>query len=298
VPKLRVGVADTLDARPLAWGLLKGHHADLFSPVGHPAPLIGRLLEQRGVDIALTPAIEVARLGGLRVLPDLCVSFPAEARSLVLLSPSPVAEVCRVLRERCTPTAAAVTSIVLEERYGRRPEMVELDPGGLGPLGLARSLTRRLARSLAELTSGEALLLTGGVGLAASIERLDATGLRRLHRMDLGTAWRELTGLPLVVGVWAVREGVRLPELPFYFKSSLRYGLSSLDAIAREAAAELGVGSLVISDYLRHTVGYFLQDDELRSLEELFRRAARHGLVPERRLAVYAPSRPHHGPTS
>ena len=292
MPKLRIGIADTLDARPLAWGFLKGHHADLFSPVGHPAPLIGRLLEQRGVDIALTPAIEVARLGGLRVLPDLCVSFPAAARSLVLLSPSPIEEVRRVLRERSAPTSAVALSIVLVERYGIRPELLDLEPGGLRALSLARRL--------AELAPGEALLVTGGAGLAASIERLEGThaGLRlqRMKRLDLGTAWRELTGLPLVVGVWAAREGVRLPELPFYFKSSLRYGLSSLDSIAREAAAELSVGSPAISSYLRHTVGYFLQDDEIRSLEELFRRAARHGLVPERRLEIYAPSRPHQGP--
>jgi len=289
VPKLRVGIADTLDARPLAWGFLKGHHADLFSPIGHPAPLIGRLLEQRGVDIALTPAIEVARLGGLRVLPDLCVSFPGEARSLLLLSPSPIEEVRRVLRGRRASTSAVALSILLEERYGIRPDVLELDPGGLR----AESLAGRLA----ELGSGEALLLTGGTGLAAAVERGEGTrSVRLLRRLDVGAAWRDLTGLPLVVGVWAVREGVSLPELPFYFKSSLRYGLSSLDAIAREAAAELAVDSATISDYLRRSVSYFLRDEELRGLADLLCRAAGHGLVPERRLAVYDAGGTHHGP--
>ncbi len=289
MPKLRVGIADTLDALPLAWGFLKGHHADLFSPSSHPAPLIGRLIEQRGVDVALIPAIEVARLGGLQVLPDLCVSFPAEAGSLVLLTPSPIGEVRHVLRERSVPTSAAALSIVLAERYGIRPEELELEPGGLRP--------DNVARRVAALRHGEALLLTGRVGLAASIGQADETrgagplqDPNRLNRLDLGTAWRELTGLPLVVGVWAVRDGVSLPELPFYFKSSLRYGLSSLDAIARQAAAELGVGSLSISNYLRRAIGYFLQEAELRSLEELFRRAASHGLVPERPLRIYGSS--------
>ena len=46
--------------------------------------------------------------------------------------------------------------------------------------------------------------------------------------VNLCEAWTQATGLPMVFGVWAVRETVRLPDLNFYFKSSLRYGLASL----------------------------------------------------------------------
>ncbi|MGD2114220.1 MAG: hypothetical protein PVG07_04145 [Acidobacteriota bacterium] len=274
MPKLRVGIADTLDTRALAWGLLKGHHADLFSPLVRPAHLIGRLLEQGGVDVALTPSVEVAAVGGLQVLPDLCIAFHGAARSLVLLSRSPLSQIRRLMRERGTGTGAVALSILLAEIFGRFPEVEEREPGeltgGRGPLDPGRPTS---------LAPGEAVLLTGGAALRAPREDL--------HALDIGAAWRELTGRPLVMGVWAVRPGVTLPELPFYFKSSLRYGLSSLGAIAREGAAELGVGSRELEDYLRKTVSYLLREEERRGLQDLFDRAARHGLAPKRRLELY-----------
>lgn len=115
MPKLRVGIGDVLDARPLAWGLLKGHHADLFSPVVEPLPLVGRLLAQGDLEAGLVPVIDAAlspppdrapgEAPGLLALPDLCVAFPDEARSVVLVSASPLAEVRRVFLGRNARTA-------------------------------------------------------------------------------------------------------------------------------------------------------------------------------------------------
>lgn len=277
MPKLRVGIGDVLDARPLAWGLLKGHHADLFSPVTEPLPLVGRLLAQGDLEVGLLPVIDAAgppdpvepapgRPPGLLALPDLCVAFSGEARSILLVSSTPLAEVRRIYLGRSARTAAAVTRIVLAEGHGIAPDFLTEDP----PL-----------RPRAQLDPGEAALLIGGPAL-----RLGGRGPERgeregLHVLDLGTAWRELTGLPLVVGLWGVRADVTLPELPFYFKSSLRYGLASLSAIAREAAAELGLDSSEIEGFLRETVSYVLRDEERRGVDELLRRSARHGLVPE-----------------
>lgn len=140
------------------------------------------------------------------------------------------------------------------------------------------------------LDPGEAALVIGGPALRLSGLAQGPGGGEPFHLLDLGTAWRELTGLPLVVGLWVVRADVVLPELPFYFKSSLRYGLASLSAIARESAAELGLDSAEIERFLRATVSFVLRDEERRAVEELLRRAARHGLVPEGARVQFWPS--------
>lgn len=308
MPKLRVGIGDVLDARPLAWGLLKGHHADLFSPVTEPLPLVGRLLAQGDLEAGLVPVIDAAqppppdpsaerppgasqeRPATLLALPDLCVAFPGASPSIVLASASPLSEVRRVFLGRGARTAAAVARIVLAEALGLAPAYLAEDaPAAAGGAGVGR------------LEPGEAALVIGGPALRLSGLAPDGgappgghsgadSEPGSLHLLDLGSAWRELTGLPLVVGLWVVRSDAVLPELPFYFKSSLRYGLASLSAIAREEAAELGFDSAEIERFLRETVSFVLRDEERRSIEELLGRAARHGLVPEGAAVRFLPS--------
>lgn len=257
MPKVRVGVSDILDARPLAWGFMKGHHADLFATVSHPLPLVGRLLAQGGLDAGLLPAADLFRSPDLAVLPDLCVAFPGAARSLLLRASSPVGELTRVHLPRDTRTAALALRIVLADGYGVRPEYLEGDPAAI---------------AAAPPLPGEGALLIGGRGLAASSDDHVA--------FDLGAAWHELTGLPLVAGIWAVRPEMVLHDLPFYFKSSLRYGLASLDVIARESAAEIAVDSAELERFFRERVTYFLRDEERAGLAELLARSQRLGLVP------------------
>ena len=61
MPKLRVGIVNFLNSKPLAWGFLKGHHADLFAPTYHPPAMVARLLGQGALDIGLIPSVEVLR---------------------------------------------------------------------------------------------------------------------------------------------------------------------------------------------------------------------------------------------
>lgn len=261
MPKLRVGVGDIVDVKPLAWGFLKGHHADLFSTGSHPLGTAGRMLAEGALDIGLVPTVEVARHAELLALPDLCIAFSGGARGLSTLAldaHGDPADVRRVYLGRDARTSAAALRIVLAERFDAHPEYLEHAPGG-------------------RLEAGEAVLRIGG----AAIGRPGPAPGEELRRLDLAAAWRELTGLPLVVGLWAVRPGSTLPDLAFYFKSSLRYGLSSLGAIARESAAELGVDSGELIEYLRGSVTYFLQEEERRGVDELIARSIRHGMLGE-----------------
>lgn len=261
MPKLRVGVGDIVDVKPLAWGFLKGHHADLFTTGSHPLGTAARMLAEGALDIGLVPTVEVARHPQLLALPDLCIAFSGDAgglSTLALVTHGDPADVRRVYLGRDARTSAAALRIVLAERYGATPEYLEHAPAG-------------------RIEAGEAVLRIGG----AAIGRPGEGPAEELRRLDLAVAWRELTGLPLVVGLWAVRPGSTLPDLAFYFKSSLRYGLASLGAIARESAAELGVDSEELIEYLRGSVSYFLQDEERRGIDELIRRAVHHGIAPE-----------------
>lgn len=262
MPKLRVGIVNYLNSKPLAWGFLKGHHADLFAPSYHPPAQVARMLGQGTLDIGLIPSIEVQRIPGLRILPDLCVGARHEVRSVLLVSRGEPEQIRKVALDQNSRTSVALLRILLRERWGLDPEYFHERPD-----------PERM------LSEADAALLIGDAALKVDRERY------RIY--DLAGEWNELTGLPFVFAVWAVRPEVELPELPFYFKSSLRYGLSSLDALARESAAELGLGTEEIHAYLTENLGFFMRREEVEGLEEFYRRAHAHGLILEPRPLAF-----------
>ncbi|HKV12973.1 MAG TPA: menaquinone biosynthesis protein [Thermoanaerobaculia bacterium] len=258
MPKLRVGIVNFLNSKPLAWGFLKGHHADLFAPSYHPPALVARLLGQGNLDIGLIPSIEVQRIPNLKVLPDLCVAAKHEVRSVLLVSRGPLSEIKRVALDQNSRTSVALLRILLREKYGLDPEYIHERPD-----------PERM------LSEADAALVIGDPALKVDRDKYRIT--------DLAAEWNELTGLPFVFAVWAVRPGVEIPDLPFYFKSSLRYGLSSLDTLVREAAAELGLDSAEVRSYLTENLAFFLREEEIEGLEEFYRRAYNNGLILEPR---------------
>ncbi len=258
MPKLRVGIVNYLNSKPLAWGFLKGHHADLFAPSYHPPAMVARLLGQGNLDVGLIPSIEVQRIPNLRVLPDMCIAARHEVRSVLLVSRGPVEEIRRVALDQNSRTSATLVRVLLRERYGLDPEYLHERPDPERMLGEA-----------------DAALIIGDPALRVDRERY--------RIIDLAAEWHELTGLPFVFAVWAVRPEVDIPDLPFYFKSSLRYGLSSLDTVVREAAAELNLDSSEVRTYLTENLSFFLRDEEIEGLEEFYRRAHNHGLILEPR---------------
>ena len=258
MPKLRVGIVNFLNSKPLAWGFLKGHHADLFAPSYHPPALVARLLGQGNLDIGLIPSIEVQRIPNLKVLPDLCVAARHEVRSVLLVSRCPLPEIKRVALDQNSRTSVALLRILLRERYGLDPEYIHERPD-----------PERM------LSEADAALVIGDPALKVDRDRYLIT--------DLAAEWHELTGLPFVFAVWAVRPEVEIPDLPFYFKSSLRYGLSSLDTLVRESAAEMNLDTSEVRSYLTDNLAFFLRDEEIAGLEEFYRRAYKHGLILEPR---------------
>ncbi|HEX6899961.1 MAG TPA: menaquinone biosynthesis protein [Thermoanaerobaculia bacterium] len=258
MPKLRVGIVNYLNSKPLAWGFLKGHHADLFAPSFHPPALVARLLGQGNLDIGLIPSIEVQRIPNLRVLPDMCIAAKHEVRSVLLVSRVPIGEVRRVALDQNSRTSATLLRILMRERWGLDPEYLHERPDP--------------ERMLAE---ADAALIIGDPALRVDREKYEI--------VDLAAEWNALTGLPFVFAVWAVRPEVEIPDLPFYFKSSLRYGLSSMDTLVRESAAEMGLDSSEVRSYLTENLSFFLRQDEIAALEEFYKRAYAHGMILEPR---------------
>jgi chorismate dehydratase len=256
VPKLRVGFFNAIDCRPLAWGFLKGHHGDLFAPSRHPPSMLAQMLRQGNLDIALLPTVDVPLIPSLRLLPDICLAVRGQARTAVLVSQGELEADSRVAVDPGSRQGVTLLSLLWLDRFGCRPDVVPVRPD-----------PDRMLRE------HDAALLIGNDAFQIDAERYALT--------PLAGWWESMTGLPCVFAVWAVRPGVQLPDLSFYFKSSLRYGMSLKENMLREAAGETGLDVAEIERHFDQYQSYFLRQEELQGLEELYRRMTAAGLLDQ-----------------
>ncbi len=254
--KLRVGIVDYLNSKPLAWSFLAGDLADRFDALYEPPATVARLLAAGEIDIGLIPSIEYQRISDLSILPGLCVGAEREVRSVILVSRVPVARIRTLALDENSRTSAALVRIILRDRYGLDVETAQAAP----------DLDAMLERNDAALLIGDPAL------------RVDREGLEVL---DLAHEWRRLTERPFVFAVWAVRPGAETTDLVAPFEKSLAAGLTHVEDLAAEAAAELGLDPGSVLEYLTESLHFRLGDEEIAGLEEYYRRAHAHGLIDE-----------------
>jgi len=263
----RVGHIQFLNCLPLYYGLVESRTLlDIDLRKDTPDRLNERLVSG-DLDIGPISAAEYLRhAADLLLLPDLAVGSDGPVQSVCLISKRPPAELdgALVALGSTSRTSVLLAQMLLEDRYGVAPSYFDCPP----------DLTSMLLEA-------DAAVLIGDVALRA---RRDAGGLG-LHCLDLGAAWREWTGLPMVFAVWAARvdyaeerpEQVR--DVHRAFRASLEDSLGRVDEIAARAARWEQFSEAELADYFRG-LDFRLGDRQQRGLAEFARRAAARGAVP------------------
>ena len=115
-------------------------------------------------------------------------------------------------------------------------------------------------------------------------------GVDTLFVYDVAQQWREMTGKPCVLAVWAGRREVVTPEVVADFLASKEYGLSQIGEIAEGAALKLDLPPRHLERYLRENIDFSLDAENLDGPRALFSRAAPPpGLIPRARPIEFAP---------
>jgi chorismate dehydratase len=262
---IRVGAVSYLNSRPLVFGLEQGIGAARIELSADVPSVIARQMAGGEIDVGLLPVIELARIPDLEIVPGLGIVTRGPARSVLLVSRKPVAEVRSVALDPHSCTSNALTRVLFDEHWGGAPRF---EPG---PLDLWRALDTHDA---AVRIGDKALFELLPDGVAAH---------------DLGTAWTELTGLPFAFAVWAARPGVLDRRLYRDLHDSRREGTRMLDAIADDYTFEGEQYPEISRGYLRENIFFRLGSAELQAIERFLAACARLELIdakPELRLGL------------
>jgi chorismate dehydratase len=252
--KARLGRIAYLNVLPIYFALEHLFSENGFHLVrGTPAELNASM--RRGdVDLGSISALEYGRAWrDYLLLPDLSISSKGAVGSVLLFSRMPFARLDgRPIRvSAASASGAALVKVLLTELFGVAPHYHRGQLAG------------------APLQDYAGVMAIGDEAL-----RLKAAGIMPFE-LDLGEAWQELTGLPFVFGVWAVRrdfagaEPAATAALHRLLLRSRDWGLGSLAELSRIAAAPFGMTPGQILAYFRQ-LNYSLDPEHEEGLATFF----------------------------
>src|SRR5262249_25609941 len=126
----------------------------------------------------------------------------------------------------------------------------------------------------AQESTADAVLLIGDRAMKVPSDSFHAV-------VDLGEAWRAMTGVPFVFALWVARGGLDLGGLPEALAKSRAEGLAHAEDLARSCGPGLGLDVATCYDYLTRALSYDLGEAEIAGLRRFAEMAAQLDLVPE-----------------
>jgi chorismate dehydratase len=240
----RVGSVGYLNTVPLTRGL---EEEVIYAT---PARL-AEMLQRDELDAALVSVVEVLLNDRYDILDGIAIASLGEVKSVLLAHRKPLSEATEVFCDTASLTSVQLLRVLLAER-GLKPEFKPLASYDFAALP-----------DYAMLIGDPALDL--------------ALGPHEHEIWDLGAAWYELTNLPFVYAVWALRRGVENSTLRRLLREARDFGLDTLDSIIR-TRTEYTYDFR--NDYLSWHIHYHLGSDERRGLAKFIELLRRHGCGP------------------
>jgi chorismate dehydratase len=99
-----------------------------------------------------------------------------------------------------------------------------------------------------------------------------------LYVLDLGQAWRELTGLPFVWALWIGSHGLD-EDLADHLREAKEWGVHHLDEVIPRASKSSGFDEETCRHYLRETMNFDLTEDHVKSHRLYGELLVKHGLI-------------------
>jgi len=242
--KFRIGSVPYLNAVPLTRGI---EGEIVFAT---PARL-AEMLRRDELDAALVSLTEVLFHDRYDILDGVAIASLGEVYSVLLAHCVPLESLTEVFCDPASLTSVNLLKVLLAER-GLKPEFKPLpDP--------------------ATAAERDAVLLIGNPAI-------DFQRTTHVHEiLDLGAAWYELTNLPFVYAVWALRRGADNAELRRELRGVRTFGLETLDYVI-ESREEYDEDFR--RDYLGWHIHYHLARDEKRGIAKFCELLRKHGPGP------------------
>jgi chorismate dehydratase len=244
IQKFRIGSVKYLNAVPLTRGI---ESEIIFAT---PAKL-AEMLRRDELDAALVSITEVLFNDRYDVLDGIAIASLGEVYSVILAHKKPLEEAKEILCDTASLTSMSLLKVLLAEK-NLFPNFVPLE-------------------NYEVAAEKDFVLLIGDPAI-------DFQRAAHAHEIfDLGSAWTEMTNLPFVYAIWALRRGIENKELRRELKEAKNFGMETLDYLI-ETREEYDEDFR--RDYFEWNIQYHLATDEKRGIAKFSELLKKHKLNP------------------
>jgi chorismate dehydratase len=237
--KIRVGIVNYLNTKPLLYGLQRPPISEQIELVGdHPARVAEMLLNDE-VDIGLVPVVVLPQMPHYHIVSDHCIGTEGEIASVALFSEVPMHEIKKVWLDYQSRTSVALLKYLMKEYWGINPEIVE---------AVNEDYRKEIKGNTAGLVIGD----------RAFEQRKVSTFI-----YDLGSEWRSITGLPFVFAAWVSKKPVPA-EFTRLFNEANALGLQHLDEVIAGVRSDM----FDIRKYYTLHLSYRLDQSKLAAIDK------------------------------
>lgn len=258
----RIAAVRYLNTAPLIEGLDVLSGVSLLPSV--PSAIVG-MIERGEADIGLASIVDcVAGQRPLVLLPVGMIGCDGPTMTVRLYSKVPFDRTKILHADTDSHTSVILARVLLKRLYSVRPEVQPLD-----------------TKSIGGAEAPETLLLIGDKVVTSPPE-----AVRYPHELDLGAAWKELTGLPFVYAMWMCREeDARSPGIQtatVVLERQRLHNRSRIDWLTQHRTSTTRWPLDVAQTYLGGLLRYAVGEREREAVVEFLGMAAEDGLLPAR----------------
>lgn len=236
--KIRVGIVNYLNTRPLLYGLQKQPIAEMIDLFGDYPARVAEMLQKGEIDVGLIPVAAMPRMDSYYIVGNYCIGTEGEIASVALFSEVPMNEIRKVYLDYQSRTSVALLRYLMKEYWGINPEIVQAEN---------EDYRKQINGTTAGLVIGDRALE----------QRKISTFI-----YDLGSEWRKITGLPFVFAAWISTRP--LPdEFIRLFDQANAEGLNYIDEIVAGLPADL----YDLKKYYKLHLSYKLDEAKKKGME-------------------------------
>ncbi|HMR91048.1 MAG TPA: menaquinone biosynthesis protein [Chitinophagaceae bacterium] len=205
--KIRVGIVNYLNTKPLIYGLENGPLKSEIELIGAYPARLADMLREGQIDVGLIPVAAIPSLPDWYIVGNYCIGTSGEVASVCLFSEVPMEQIEKVYLDYQSRSSVALLKWLIREYWGINPELIEAQD---------ESYRDKIKGSTAGLVIGDRALEQRKVST---------------YIYDLASEWKAITGLPFVFAAWVSTRP--LPEVFIRrFDEANEMGMNKIDEIA------------------------------------------------------------------